>query len=241
MKGIFKNPQPQSFTDWKALANEDWTPTFSIFRNPQKAEVRRSLLSEQGYICCYCCSRIEDNVKTTVMEHFIPQSEEDEEGVNIGSFHALDYDNLLACCDGTKTDNKSEEAIYCCDEHKKDLFRNREDPSIELIKPTERNEQGFICEQAFAYTSIGTIVAKQGIYEQNAQYSISILNLDNGELKRQREETCSFLFEDAEGGVLFDFSDVEVERLKQGYSQRDATGRFTPFCPIVLYFLSTYF
>ena len=236
MKGIFKNPEPQSFTDWKSLANEDWTPTFSIFRNPQKAEVRRCLLTEQGYICCYCCSRIEDSPKTAVMEHFIPQSDE-----QAGENNALNYDNLLACCDGTKIDNKSSEAIYCCDEHKKDQFRSKEDTSIELIKPTERNEQGFICEQAFAYTSIGSIIAQRGIYERNAEYTMSILNLDNGELKRQREETCNFLFEDVEAGVLFNFSDVELEQLKEGYSHKDATGKFTPFCPIVLYFLSTYF
>ena len=40
MKGIFKNPEPQSFTDWKAQENEDWKPTFNIFQNPEKREVR---------------------------------------------------------------------------------------------------------------------------------------------------------------------------------------------------------
>lgn len=236
MKGIFKNPEPQSFTEWKAQKNEHWTPIYNDLRGTQKKDVRTALLTEQGYICCYCCSRIEDNHKTTVMEHFIPQSDEEE-----GENNALNYENLLGCCDGTKIDDKSKEVLYCCDEHKKDQFRSKEDPTIVLIKPTERNENGFICEQAFAYTSIGSIIASKGIYEKNAQYSITLLNLDNRELKRQREETCGFLFEDAEAGILFDFSDSEVEKLKQGWSQKDISGRFTPFCPIILYFLNTYF
>ena len=92
MKGIFKNPEPQSFTDWKAQENEDWKPTFNIFQNPEKREVRYNLVTEQGYICCYCCSRIEDSYKSTVIEHFIPQSDEEE-----GEDNALNYENLFAC------------------------------------------------------------------------------------------------------------------------------------------------
>ena len=181
MKGITKNIEPQSFTFWKAQANEDWKPSFNILRNPEKADVRLSLLKEQGYICAYCCCRIYNSNKTTVMEHFVPQADDAEK--------AIDYDNLLATCDGTKTDSETKQTTYCCDEEKRDQFRNRDNPNIVLIKPTEQDEKGFICEQAFAYTTTGGMLAKKGRFELQAKHTLDVLNLNNNELKRQREES----------------------------------------------------
>jgi len=236
MKGIFKDSEPQIFKTWKAQANENWKPTFDKLQNPEKGVVRKSLLKEQGYICAYCCNRIDIDDRTIVIEHFIPQSHPIS-----GSENALKYDNLFACCSGRKIDNKSQNAVFCCDENKKDQFQSKENPKITLLKPTERNESGFICEQAFRYDIIGEILANSGVHYSNANYTIETLNLNNSELKREREETAAFLFEDFDNGDFFDFSQSEVDKLKHSYSRKDEQGRFYPFCQIVLYFLDSYY
>ena len=40
--------------------------------NNETDNLRKSLLEEQGYICCYCMSRID--CKNSKIEHFKPQS-----------------------------------------------------------------------------------------------------------------------------------------------------------------------
>lgn len=235
MKGIIKQSEPEIFTKWKAQANEEWQPTYDKLQNPEKKAVRRSLLEEQGYICAYCCSEIKDDNRTTVIEHFIPQSDKE-----LGESNQLNYKNLFASCDGTLTDDKSKKAIYCCDESKKDQFRNPDNPIITVIKPTETNENGFTCEQAFAYTMRGGIFEKEGNFKETANYSIQVLNLDNNELQKQRGEVINFLFEDIDEGQFFDFREDEVQILKQRYASKN-DGKFIPFCQIVLYFLNQYY
>ncbi len=231
MKGITKTIEPQEFTDWKNQANENWTPKFADLRNPEKAKVRTSLLTEQGFICAYCCSEIKDDSKSTVIEHFIPQS--------IDEKVAIDYNNLFACCDGTKTDGKSKTQIYCCDESKKDQFRDPKNPTIQLIKPTATDENGFICEQAFCYTFEGGIFSADTAFKYDAGFTIKVLNLENSELRRQRAETCAFLFD--ENNELFNFLPEEIEKLTQYYQNKNIDSKFQPFCHVVLYFLNNYY
>ncbi len=59
MKHIKKNQEPEKFTNWKALENDDWKPSWDDnFQTPEKPVVHDALLKEQGYICCYCGMRI---------------------------------------------------------------------------------------------------------------------------------------------------------------------------------------
>ena len=51
MKYIRKNLEPSSFSEWKAQENDDWKPTWENFQNPEKSDVHKELLKEQGYIC----------------------------------------------------------------------------------------------------------------------------------------------------------------------------------------------
>ena len=105
----------------------------------------------------------------------------------------------------------------------------------------QQDEKGFICEQAFAYTTTGGMLAKKGRFELQAKHTLDVLNLNNNELKRQREESCFFLFEDAEQGLVFDLTPEEVSKLRNNYQQRDEQLHFQPFCATVLYFLNNSF
>lgn len=226
MKGIHKNPEPAIFTEWKAKANEDWQPKYDNLQKPEKPAVRLALLQEQGYLCAYCCCSIEDST-SIVIEHFIPQSEDENQ--------ALNYENLFACCDGTKVENTTNVMFYCCDESKKDQFKDEN--GLILLKPTHKNDNGFICEQAFSYTTVGAINAKDTTYKEQATFTINLLHLDNRELRRQREAACAFLFD---GDDVFDFTPQEAQKLKNNYATLE-NNRFLPFSNTVLYFLNAYF
>ena len=75
---------------WEYLDNRGDLNTAGT--NPySKRELKQSLLEDQGYICCYCGKRIE-NDSTTPIEHLNPKS--------IYKNRTYDYTNLLASCDG---------------------------------------------------------------------------------------------------------------------------------------------
>ncbi len=106
MKHIISPNETPSFTSWKEskklskadlqskanLANEK-NDTWKKFtkKTDVKNAVKKDLLEEQGYICCYCQNRINGGEKTQI-EHFIARSLEPTK--------MFDYDNLLGCCDG---------------------------------------------------------------------------------------------------------------------------------------------
>ncbi|MEI6327828.1 MAG: retron system putative HNH endonuclease [Pseudanabaena sp. ELA645] len=88
MKYIIKQQEPLDFIKWKANANDDWQPTFAILSDPEKKIVHTALMKEQGYLCCYCESRLRDN--DSHIEHFKPQNNPDVD--------PLDFVNMLCSC-----------------------------------------------------------------------------------------------------------------------------------------------
>ncbi len=240
MKGILKTHEPTEFTNWKARANEDWKPTYGNLQNPEKAMVRKSLVKEQGFVCAYCCDSIEDdNVFTTVIEHFVPQHGPfgDEE-------KALDYENLFACCDGGK---RSLEGLveYCCDEIKRDQFCDPDAPEITLLKPTDKDEKDtFVCEIALAYGFDGSILSRESQYKKQAEFTVNTLNLNINELKLRREAAISFLFQDQNIGDFFELTADEIQKLKMHYRtlpDPENQPHLKKYCNIVSYFLSNYY
>ena len=86
MKKIIKQSEPRSLVEHRSQANADYD------NYPDKDKLRESLLKEQGYICCYCMSRIKlDEMK---IEHWQPQTKY--------SSRQLDYRNLLGACMGNQ-------------------------------------------------------------------------------------------------------------------------------------------
>lgn len=70
-----------------------------------KRELKKSLLEEQGYICAYCMKCIQfDKMK---IEHWASQYDNPNA--------ELDYDNMLACCEGNEGQAQS---LQTCDTRK---------------------------------------------------------------------------------------------------------------------------
>lgn len=65
-----------------------------------KGDVQNSLLTEQGFICAYCMRRIGMPPK---IEHWITREESNVQNMPA---QTLDYDNLLAVCNGTTLQNE---------------------------------------------------------------------------------------------------------------------------------------
>ena len=133
MKYIEKQVEPSLFTDWKALANDDWQPTYDDLSGNEKKAVKQKLMAEQGYICCYCERQLMDN--DSHIEHFKPQSDP--------SVDPLDYSNLLCSCQ----DQLKKGDPRHCGNLKEDWF----DDEL-LITPLEPT-----CKNRFSYTGLGDI------------------------------------------------------------------------------------
>ena len=88
MKRIIKDSQPIEFRQWKHLDPMKHRPNWNKVPTDVKRIVHRSLLQEQGFLCCYCENLVDH--EESHIEHFRPRKS------NPG--FQLDYDNLLVSC-----------------------------------------------------------------------------------------------------------------------------------------------
>lgn len=168
MKMICKVDSPAEFEYWKNV-DRTWR---AFTRNARiKNLVKQNLLSEQGYICCYCGDRIEFDGCTSI-EHFKPK------GLPEFQHLTLDYNNLFASCDGGKGE-RCEQGVN--DEEK--LFPLSCDPKKgNNVIPVSPLDETF--ESLIQYNADGTITS----IDQNGigDIMISELGLDNPELINRR-------------------------------------------------------
>ena len=163
MKKILKQREPQAFTDWKALANEDWQPTYADFRGEPKNAVKETLMTEQGHLCCYCERRLDND--DSHIEHFRPQSD--------STIDPLDFNNMLCSC---QNQIKKGEPRHCGN-LKDDWF----DQNL-LISPFEA-----ACEERFAFEGDG-LIKPAAAHDQAASVTINRLGLDIPKLNDLRSK-----------------------------------------------------
>lgn len=84
MKRIIKGKETLSLVEHRLKPFADYD------NYSEKDELRVSLLTEQGHICCYCMQRISDS--RMKIEHWKSQDDYPE--------LQLDYNNLLGACQG---------------------------------------------------------------------------------------------------------------------------------------------
>jgi len=158
MKYINKQNQPNKLTKWiedKAIAKYTNLPP------KMKKFIRKQLLEDQGYLCCYCQKRIDGKkiagqVRTEI-EHIKPQSK-------CSDIETVQYINLLVSCDGNQqkiNKNIRDEDRHC------NNYRQDKDLHINLLDVT--------CENFIYYDMLGNIYAKDEI--SNIHTTIDNLNL----------------------------------------------------------------
>lgn len=157
---ISKGTPPHSFTTYASQPGA----TFDDMPTEIKADLRRSLLNEQGYICAYCMTRLEDDPSNTKIEHFISRHEDISK--------ELLYDNLFVVCKGNEgADRKAQ----TCDTKKAN--------QILTLDPKNNNHISTL-----NYKSTGIIFSDNKIFDLEIN-SVLNLNYKYGYLINNRKDT----------------------------------------------------
>ena len=160
MKFIKKTSAPQEYVDYC----NTYKGIFLTLRGIPKRELKKKLIEDQGYICCYCGAEI-SNDENTKIEHVKCQKRY--------AHLALNYTNMLASCDGGDKDREKKvrpKHNPHCDAKK----GNNDIP----ISPLDED-----VENLFTYYEDGSI--KSG--DERGKELIRILGLDAPFLVTQRK------------------------------------------------------
>lgn len=213
MQYIRKNYPPKEFTEWKASENDNWKPNWDNFRDPVKTPVHRSLLEEQGFICCYCGKLIEKS--NSHIEHLKPRSQYPD--------LALDYQNFLASCQGERQENEYPIVSVHCGHQRKNWY----DEQL-LVSPLNPD-----CASFFNYTLDGQILPSQNPDKESAaKETIEKLELNIPQLRRLRQRILR--------EILLDIGSLTVEQIQQliqGYGTLNAQGKYSECCFVIIYIL----
>lgn len=149
--------------DWDHLNYKDTQLIRSVFDMLNKGTIRTQLLKEQGYLCAYCMRKI-SNDETTTIEHLIP--------ITLDGKQALNYKNMLACCDGGRG-STDKNKILCCDAAKEDQPITISPFIKEQIDKIRYNKDGFIHlypEDAEMMRDIKDVLKLNGEYDADGNY-----------------------------------------------------------------------
>ena len=213
MRRIHKQAEPASLVQFKAKASEDWQPEWNNRNTKVKRELHESLMTEQGFICCYCEMRI--GTESSHVEHIHPRSREPVE-------KQLDYDNLLASCGRESTERKDRSQPVIprhCGICKEDWY-----DQTKFVSPLDDD-----CEECFRYAANGQIDSAT-IRPAAAKETIKRLALDIDKLRAMRRAAIEALLDSPP-------EPAEIPRLLVGFAQRNASGQFEPFVSAILYTL----
>ena len=177
MRQIQKGNEPKSLTQYRSSITHSELEKSNIYEdfkektkegceNNETHNLRKQLLEEQGYICCYCMSRIGcDNSK---IEHFKPQTKHRK--------FQIDYQNFFLACNGGQGMRGKEQ--YC------DSFKGENKLlDINLLSNIQVE---------LVYSKLGIIISTNRRIDQELN---KILNLNNNILKRNRKETYQRLIQ----------------------------------------------
>lgn len=219
MKRIWKHKAPDWFESWKDDFKErtgrepEYEGDFAS-DDKRRRRLRKDLIQEQGYICCYCLSRIhEDGEDKAHTEHFWPKYYFPQ--------YSLDYVNLLASCEG---DPEPLYADYCG--HRKDNWYDSH-----MVSPADSNMEGL-----FRYLPDGTIQAAEGKTETSAaKEMIDHLGLNSFHLIRNRLSALqgSEVYEDG-------YSQEDIRDIINYYDHMD-NGTYVPYCQAIIDCLISYY
>ena len=169
---IKKGTEPKELLEYR----KQEFASYADMKGDVKEKVMKSLLSEQGHLCAYCMSRIDegDGKHRATIEHCIQQAVTDEK-------ERLNYKNMVAVCWGNRDAHSNEDKSCDAkrgslkvdkqdDEKNQRIWKKRQNKAIEekqnLLKDIETKE---------VYHCIHYIIIK------NPLISVSNLSLCYGE------------------------------------------------------------
>ncbi len=206
MMRIRKRKEPKSWAEYRLS-----TP-HATFDDAPKEEIRRRLVEEQGYICCYCMGRILDDA-TTRIEHRRPRSNYKDE--------QFEYRNLLAACSGGEGRDVE---WHHCDKHK----RNNE-VSVDPANP-QKDIENLVCYR----DASGEIDADDPQIRRDLVETLR-LNLDH--LKKARRSVLDGFKQGFDRKHKGDWSLEVIEREMKKWAEISPSGKLHPYTGIVVHYL----
>jgi uncharacterized protein (TIGR02646 family) len=232
MRRIRKRSEPVHFTNWKQTfrtVNGREPEYDDLHGTGEYGKLRRTLLQEQGYICCYCEKQIGVGTETDCdIEHFMPRHPDQRELTAAECKKCrdaqLDYTNMMVSCKG--------EEAYSVDHcnHKKDNWFDFRF----CVSPVSEEIVGL-----FGYRPHGKIFAINN--DQRAEEMKRHLNLDTYVLQEQRKAAFDTVLEQEFGDndELW-MDDQYIADTISFYNEMDDKGRYAPFCSMITYCLEHY-
>lgn len=216
MKQITKIAEPNSLVQHRA------TPyaTYDNMPIATKDTLRANLLTEQGYICCYCNKRIPESTYPNMkVEHHRCQAN--------NQHLQLSYSNLLAACLGNEGKPNH---LLTCDTKKADL-----DLSINPIASSPN------CESLFKYNPEGEISSINDDAEINRQLK-NVLNLNMQTLMDNRRE----IYLEVQARYKAESKRTKNNKAEmnkffaqeKNYWEEKTDGKYKPYCSVALYFIN---
>ncbi len=205
MKRIIKNQEPKSLLEHRSQTEAHYD------NYPQKGELRASLLTEQGHICCYCMQRIKnDQMK---IEHWRSQDEYPD--------LQLDYNNLLGACEGGQG---SREHLQHCDTKKGNTPLT--------INPLDNLKN---CEILIKYLSNGRIYSDDTVIDNELN---DVLNLNMQTLVKNRGIVLDTILQQLKNEkIKGDWTVAILNKKIQEWSNKQKDDKYKPYCQIAIYYL----
>lgn len=169
MKRIIKAPEPKGFSDWKQADKMAHRPNWNRVPTSIKRMLHKSLMREQGFICCYCESSLTEDYSH--IEHFRPQKYRD---------FRLDYGNLHCSCQKEVSPGEPRR----CGNSKGSWFNEEL-----LVSPLSPG-----CEGRFSFTANGEILPRRDD-DAGAKETIRRLRLDLPKLRALRAAAVDALLD----------------------------------------------
>ena len=184
MKHSNKGHPPESFEQWKqGLSAAGVEPDYPSLQNPQKEDVIRTLLSEQGHLCAYCGRRLWIQPRNCHIDHFWPQAHFDG---GTRRDRRLDHDNFFLSCGPRSLPGQGSRSLpHSCGAAKDNWF----DEQFHVI-PSDPH-----CECRFLYSAAGEVLAKEES-DQGATNMIEILRLNDPTLVMERKKLLTDVEQD---------------------------------------------
>ena len=203
MRRIIKGQEPDELRRWKEENAE--VPQNLTYGNMPKVEVKRQMLTEQGYLCAYTMQRIPASDDCQI-EHVVPRSQD--------PLLQISYSNMLACAPSNTPGHRAERGKCPYGAEEKDQTRVYEN---NFISPLRED-----VEHRFQYAADGSVRHLHN--DGAAESTIKILRLDHDQLVDLRKAAIE------ERVLDVDLSAHEAENLSHSVMTANAAGRIPEFC-----------
>ena len=149
--------------NWDSVDYTETQRVRMVFDTLDKKMIRHQLVREQKGLCAYCMRRIRDDENTTI-EHLIPISQNGRA--------ALDYENMLACCDGGRRSNDTNR-VLCCDASKKETEIHTSPYNREQMAKIRYDKYGFLLvppEETGMVLDINEVLKLNGVQDAEGRF-----------------------------------------------------------------------